>query len=90
MAKINFTTENEARLKVLFVELGFKLITPFTDLESFLRKVQVEHFDWCILSLEHMGNINLAELINNLYKSSCNKLILISIIHRIHIDIVFN
>ena len=65
-----------------FVELGFKCLFPFSDLEDFIKQVQVESYDWCIFNLEHLDNINMPEFINNLYKVSINKSILVSVIHK--------
>jgi DNA-binding response OmpR family regulator len=62
-----------------FIDLDFKFITPFSDLNDIIKHIKDNHVDWCILSLDHLVNINLLDLFEALFKSSKNESILLSI-----------
>jgi len=56
-----------------FIDLDFKFITPFSDLNDIIKHIKDNHVDWCILSLDHLVNINLLDLFEALFKSSKNE-----------------
>ncbi|KAB8040670.1 response regulator [Silvanigrella paludirubra] len=65
-----------------FIDLDYKLTTPFTELNDIIKHIKDTHVDWCLLSLDHLINVNLLDLFDNLFKSSKNQSLLISIISK--------
>ncbi|APJ03855.1 response regulator [Silvanigrella aquatica] len=65
-----------------FINIDYKLVSPFSDLNELINYIRESHVDWCILSLEHLVNTNLIDFLNNLYRSSKNQLLTISIINK--------
>lgn len=82
IAVLESTISYQEMLVDSFLDLGYKNLFPFSDIDTLVREIQIQDYDWCLLSLEHMPHINLTEFIDNIYKISKNQSLIISVIHK--------